>query len=96
MRFFKPEVPTHIAMAFSHTRKVGSLGRYGPRVGRKLRNEAVKVEVEAARGSRCPTCFTGRLRRVSAGIWRCRSCGFTFTGGTHIPVIKRVVSEEEK
>ena len=81
---------------FSHTKKVGSLGRYGPRVGRKLRNEAVKIEMEARRSSSCSTCSRGRLKRVSAGVWRCRTCGHTFTGGTHIPVVKRVVSEEQE
>ena len=81
---------------FSHTRKVGSLGRYGPRVGRKIRNEAVKIEVEGRRSRGCPTCSRGKLRRISAGVWRCRTCGHTLTGGAHIPVLRRVVSEEEQ
>ena len=81
---------------FSHTKKVGSLGRYGARVGRKIRDEAVKIEVDARKASRCPSCSRGKVKRVSAGIWRCMTCNNTFNGGTHIPVLRRVVSEEEQ
>jgi large subunit ribosomal protein L37Ae len=80
---------------FSHTKKVGSLGRYGPRVGRKLRYGALKIEVEAGKTKNCPSCSRGRLKRVGGGIWTCKTCMVTFTGGAHLPVIKRVVSEEE-
>jgi large subunit ribosomal protein L37Ae len=79
---------------YSHTKKVGSLGRYGPRVGRKLRYEAIKVENESRRTRNCPTCTRGKVKRTGAGIWECKACGFTFTGGAHMPVIKRVISEE--
>jgi large subunit ribosomal protein L37Ae len=79
---------------FSHTKKVGSLGRYGPRVGRKLRYEAVKVEKESRSSRSCPTCQKGTLKRMAPGMWKCRNCSYTFTGGTHIPVIKRVIAEE--
>ncbi|MFH1055954.1 MAG: 50S ribosomal protein L37ae [Candidatus Altiarchaeota archaeon] len=81
---------------FTHTKKVGSLGRYGPRIGRKPRYEALKIETESRKARNCPTCGRGKLRREAAGVWKCKTCDYTFTGGTHIPVIKRVVSEEEK
>lgn len=80
---------------YSHTRKVGSLGRYGPRVGRKPKYEALKIEDEAKAQGRCRNCGRGKLRRTGAGIWTCRNCGFTFCGGAHIPVVKRVTVEEE-
>jgi len=80
---------------FSHTRKVGSLGRYGVRIGRKIRSEAVKIEAESRKSRTCPTCFRGKLRRVGAGVWACRNCGFTFAGGAHIPVAKRAAPEEK-
>jgi large subunit ribosomal protein L37Ae len=81
---------------FSHTKKVGSLGRYGPRVGRKPKYEALKIEEESKKSRNCPTCTQGKLKRLGAGIWECRTCGFTFTGGAHMPVVKRIVPEEEK
>ncbi|MFH0861529.1 MAG: 50S ribosomal protein L37ae [Candidatus Altiarchaeota archaeon] len=80
---------------YSHTKKVGSLGRYGPRIGRKMRYEALKVEIESKAARICPKCSKGGLKREGAGIWRCRTCSYTFTGGTHMPVVRRVVAEEE-
>jgi large subunit ribosomal protein L37Ae len=79
---------------YSHTKKVGSLGRYGPRIGRKMRYEALKIETESKSSRNCPTCQRGQLKRSAAGIWKCKACGYNFTGGTHIPVVKRVVAEE--
>jgi len=79
---------------YSHTRKVGSLGRYGVRLGRKLRYGALKIENEAKTQKNCPSCIKGKIRRMGAGIWKCKSCGHTFTGGAHLPVVKRVVKEE--
>lgn len=79
---------------YSHTKKVGSLGRYGPRVGRKLRNEAVKIERDAKNASECPTCARGKLKRESAGVWKCKTCNFTFAGGTHIPRTKKTLTED--
>ena len=81
---------------YSHTKKVGSIGRYGPRVGRKQRYQALTVENESKRLRICTTCGRGRLKRDGAGIWRCKTCGFTFTGGTHLPQVKRVVAEAAK
>jgi len=81
---------------YSHTKKIGSLGRYGPRIGRKPRYEALKIEDESKSSRSCPTCIRGKLRREAAGIWKCKTCNFTFTGGTHIPVLKHIVIEEEK
>ena len=65
----------------AHTKKVGSLGRYGPRIGRKLRDEMKQIE-DHAKKNRCPGC-NGRVKRKAAGIYRCRSCGKTFTGGAY-------------
>ena len=81
---------------FSHTKKVGSLGRYGPRLGRKMRYEALKIENESKATRACRTCSRGKLKRMGAGIWKCRSCSFTFSGGAHMPVVRRVTVEEEK
>jgi len=79
---------------FSHTKKVGSLGRYGTRVGRKLRNEAVKIEVEAKKKSKCPSCARGKLRRTKSGVWECKTCSHTFTAGSHVASVRKIVSSE--
>lgn len=67
---------------YSHTRKVGSMGRYGPRIGRKLRDEIRKIE-DLAKSNKCSNCGR-KVRRISAGIWECRSCGLKFSGGSYI------------
>ncbi|OYT26834.1 MAG: 50S ribosomal protein L37ae [Candidatus Altiarchaeales archaeon ex4484_96] len=66
---------------YSHSKKVGSLGRYGPRIGRKIRDEIKKIE-ESTKKNRCPQC-NGRVKRKAAGIYVCRSCGASFTGGAY-------------
>ncbi len=72
---------------YSHTKKVGSVGRYGPRIGRKLRDEIKKVE-DLQKTSKCPDCGK-KVARVSSGIWECRSCGVKFAGGAYTPTRKR-------
>jgi large subunit ribosomal protein L37Ae len=79
---------------YSHTRKVGSLGRYGARVGRKIRHEARKIEDEANKPKTCRRCGKKRVKRNAAGIWTCRSCGLIFAGGAYTPVaVKRSVEQ---
>ncbi len=73
----------------SRTKKVGSLGRYGPRIGGKIRREIRKVE-DMARQNRCPSC--GRsVRRTASGIWKCRFCGMNFTGGAYYSMTERTM-----
>jgi large subunit ribosomal protein L37Ae len=31
----------------------------------------------------CPSCSSMKLRRLSAGIWSCKTCGFTVAGGAY-------------
>ena len=74
---------------YSHTKKVGSIGRYGPRVGRKVRMEMRKIEDKTKESNKCHICGKDKLRRESAGIWKCRVCNVTFTGGAYLPVTER-------
>lgn len=71
---------------YSHTKKVGSLGRYGPRVGRKVRHEARKIEDLLKKPKKCPQCGKPKVRRKAAGIWECKSCGTVFAGGAYTPM----------
>jgi large subunit ribosomal protein L37Ae len=69
---------------YSHTKKVGSTGRFGPRIGRKVRQVIKKIEDRRRNQKRCPSCGKGSVSRKSRGIWACRSCGTTFAGGAHV------------
>lgn len=76
---------------YSHTKKVGSLGRYGARIGRKIRNEIRKIEDETRRSLKCPNCGKMGLKRPAAGIWVCKSCNISFSGGAYKPkTIKKI------
>jgi large subunit ribosomal protein L37Ae len=37
---------------------------------------------------RCPQCAFAKVKRESVGVWKCRKCGYTFTGGAYLPVTK--------
>ena len=69
---------------YSHTRKVGSLGRYGPRLGRKVRENLKSIEDARKKKSRCGACGKNRVKRKAPGIWVCPNCKSQFTGGTHV------------
>jgi len=69
---------------YSHTRKVGSVGRYGPRIGRKVRDEIRKIE-DLSKENKCPKCGR-KVKKMASGIWECRSCGLKFTGGAYTSI----------
>jgi len=70
------------------TKKVGSTRGFGARYGSSVRKRYVKVVSEVKKAHKCPQCDTESVRRQSVGIWKCRKCGFTFTGGAYSPVTK--------
>lgn len=67
------------------TKKVGRAGRFGARYGVTLRGRVNKIEMAMKSLHKCPSCQTKAVRRVSTGIWECRKCGYTFTGGAYSP-----------
>ena len=70
------------------TKKVGPTRGFGARYGSTLRKRYVKVTSEVRKAHKCPQCGTESVRRQSVGVWSCRKCGFTFTGGAYAPVTK--------
>jgi len=70
------------------TKKVGLTRGLGPRYGATVRKRYIKVVAEMRRPHRCPQCGFLRVKRESVGVWRCRKCGFTFTGGAYTPTTK--------
>jgi large subunit ribosomal protein L37Ae len=67
------------------TKKVGSSGRFGPRYGVKLRRRISTLESRQKKKHICPDCNYTAVKRVSTGIWECKHCGYTFTGGAYLP-----------
>jgi large subunit ribosomal protein L37Ae len=67
------------------TKKVGAAGRFGSRYGKKLRANFINVEKHKGQKWSCPKCLKGTVKRESAGIWECRSCGHRFAGKAYKP-----------
>jgi len=62
--------------------------RFGARYGRTVRKRLTSIEVEMKKEHECPQCNTSAVVRKSVGLWKCRKCGYTFTGGAYVPVTK--------
>ena len=69
------------------TRKAGSVGRFGPRYGVRIRRRVQEVEEGLRRRHTCPRCQAVSVRRKSTGVWECRRCGNVFAGGAYRPVV---------
>ncbi len=76
------------------TKKVGSVGRFGPRYGVKIRRRILEVETVRKAAHPCPRCQALKVRRVGSGVWTCRKCGLTFAGGAYRPVVTTSVKRE--
>jgi large subunit ribosomal protein L37Ae len=70
------------------TKKVGMTRGLGTRYGATVRKRYVKVVTEAKKTHKCPQCGSVAVKRESVGVWNCRKCGFTFSGGAYTPVTK--------
>jgi len=70
--------------------------KYGRRI-RKLANNALKNKIKKYE---CPKCGKEKVVRISFGVWQCKSCGATFTGGAYTlttstgDIVKRVISSQ--
>jgi len=70
------------------TKKVGPTRGLGTRYGATVRKRYIKVVTEMKRTHRCPQCGFPKVKRESIGVWKCKKCGFTFTGGAYTPATK--------
>lgn len=70
------------------TKKVGPTRGLGTRYGATVRKRYAKIIKQLKKPHTCPQCGLQRVKRESVGIWKCRKCGYTFTGGAYSPVTK--------
>lgn len=63
------------------TKRKGRTGSYGARYGKKIRERVKETQIE--QNPECPECGKKSLKRVSAGIWKCKSCGTKVAGGSY-------------
>ena len=70
------------------TKKVGPSRGLGPRYGSTVRKRYVKVTAGLKKAHKCPQCGFVRVKRQSVGVWKCKKCDYTFTGGAYVPSTK--------
>ncbi len=57
-----------------------STKRFGPRYGRKTKDNVAKLEAQYLNKQKCPYCNKVNVKRLAMGIWNCRSCSAKFAG----------------
>jgi len=75
-------------MGRTRTRKVGPTRGLGVRYGATVRRRYIEAITELKKPHGCPQCGSKSVQRQSVGVWECRKCRFTFTGGAYTPVTK--------
>jgi len=75
------------------TKKVGSVARFGPRYGVKVRRQVQAIEKKQRVKHPCPNCNHKAVKRVGSGIWQCAHCGVKFAGGAYFPTLPKKVLE---
>jgi large subunit ribosomal protein L37Ae len=70
------------------TYKVGPSGSFGARYGTVARKRFSTVITGLRAPHECPQCHLVAVKRLSVGVWLCRSCGLKFTGGAYAPRTK--------
>ncbi|MFM7855495.1 MAG: 50S ribosomal protein L37Ae, partial [Flammeovirgaceae bacterium] len=65
------------------TKKVGICGKYGTRYGATLRKVVKKFEVSQHATYVSPFCGKNSVKRVAAGIWKCKHTNKKIAGGAY-------------
>jgi len=65
------------------TKKVSSAGRFGVRYGKKIRERIISVEKKQRLKQKCPFCSKMAVKRLSKGIWQCKSCDRKFASNAY-------------
>ncbi len=79
-------------------KKFGSVKRFGPRYGKRIKDKLAKVEQKQKMPNTCPYCKKPTAERIAAGIWQCSKCRAKFAGGAYFleeKVTKAVAEEKE-
>ena len=74
----------------------GSTKRFGTRYGRSLKKKFEEIETESRKLHKCPYCQKIKVKRITAGIWKCRKCNAKFTGKAYTISKKLLLKEEVK
>jgi len=75
-------------------KKIGTAGRFGPRYGKKDRQQVSDIERIQKQHHVCPRCGLPFVKREASGIWKCKKCGNRFTGLAYYPNAAAVTKKE--
>ncbi len=75
-------------MGKTRTKKIGSTRGFEARYGATVRKRYIEVISSLKKAHKCPQCGSVSVRRQSVGLWNCRKCSSTFTGGAYTPATK--------
>jgi len=70
------------------TKKIGPTGGLSARYGATVRKRYIEVVTKMKAAQKCPQCSSQAVKRRSVGVWKCRRCGFTFSGGAYVSSTK--------
>ncbi len=57
--------------------------KFNVRGGAKWRKAYNKIRAKKTARYQCPSCGKEAVKRESAGVWACKSCGSKFAGGSY-------------
>jgi large subunit ribosomal protein L37Ae len=84
--------------------KTGFTASYGARYGVKAKKQVKVIKQQKQSKYICPQCKAKKVKRVSAGIFKCSKCSYKFAGGAYLPstsggisaqkAIKKIIEKE--
>ena len=66
-------------------RKRLGVSHFGAKYGVSVRKKLFKVQAELRTKHPCQSCGAHAVKRLSVGVWKCRKCEITFSGGAYTP-----------
>jgi large subunit ribosomal protein L37Ae len=78
----------------AETQKLGSVKRFGSRYGRTAKRTFAQIEKSQRSLHKCPYCRKVSVKRLAAGIWKCKRCDAKFTGKAY-SISEPVITEED-
>ena len=75
---------------------LGSVKRFGPRYGRRIKHKLADIERIQKGKHKCPYCSSEKVKRIVKGIWHCSRCNAKFTGRAYSVKITAIKEENKE
>jgi large subunit ribosomal protein L37Ae len=66
----------------SKNKQLKTMGQFGARYGKRVKDKYAKVEIKQRKKQKCPFCEKLGVKRLSKGIWKCPKCDKKFASNT--------------